>query len=35
MSKNFNVEVEFKATGNKQLETAINSLVQAQKNLKN
>ena len=35
MAKNFNVEVEFKATGHPELEKAINSLVQAQKNLRN
>ena len=35
MAKNFNVEVEFKASGHPELEKAINSLVQAQKNLRN
>ena len=35
MAKNFNVEVEFKASGHPQLEKAINSLVEAQKNLRN
>lgn len=35
MAKNFNVEVEFKATGHPELEKAINSLVEAQKNLRN
>ena len=35
MAKNFNVEVEFKASGHAALEKAINSLVQAQKNLRN
>ena len=35
MAKNFNVEVEFKATGHPELEKAINSLIQAQKNLRN
>ncbi len=35
MAKNFNVEVEFKASGHAALEKAINGLVQAQKNLRN
>jgi hypothetical protein len=35
MAKNFNVEVEFKASGHPELEKAINSLVRAQKNLRN
>jgi len=35
MAKNFNVEVEFKPSGHADLEKAINSLVQAQKNLRN
>jgi len=35
MAKNFNVEVEFKASGHAELEKAINSLVRAQKNLRN
>jgi len=34
MAKNFNVEVEFKASGHPELEKAINSLVRAQKNLR-
>ena len=35
MAQNFNVEVEFKATGHPELEKAINSLVKAQRNLRN
>ncbi len=35
MAQNFNVEVEFKATGHAELEKAINGLVKAQRNLRN
>jgi len=35
MAQNFNVEVEFKASGHAELEKAINSLVKAQRNLRN
>tara|TARA_R110000803_G_scaffold9824_4_gene30624 strand:+ start:3080 stop:5203 length:2124 start_codon:yes stop_codon:yes gene_type:complete len=35
MAQNFNVEVEFKASGHAELEKAINGLVKAQRNLRN
>jgi len=35
MAQNFNVEVEFRASGHAELEKAINSLVKAQRNLRN